>query len=329
MRAKKKYVKIALLLVALSLVAGGVFVAKWYNEGGRYIVRDFVVATIAHIKAGDRVPIEIEYAYTDSNEIKQDWGIYTNVRWLSDYARLIVPHMEYEGLTDWGQGPQYIIMQPMYGRNSYHLLGQANGEDDIIRLNERMIIGAQGPDARRLLSVLVHELIHLQGGDFYGNQSYITEGKTSAATLEILAAMCNYRDELACKTFWYEIEDFARGNLRRTFRNAGLESIYDTFSNILWRDAADERAAVKSRVFWDSSGDRRIFLANILYDYIVFPFKTYIIPGLDGKDMDTGIYPQTITGPSSLMTFKMEFDDSTRLLGIVGRFLVWMTPDEK
>jgi hypothetical protein len=77
------------------------------------------------------------------------------------------------------------------------------------------------------------------------------ESATSSATTEVLAAMCNLEDELACKAFWHEIEQFSRNSLIVQLDYYGAGWLYDTWSNAFWRKDSEVISYRKIMRFWD------------------------------------------------------------------------------
>lgn len=279
------------------------------------IGRDLGIAAVAHVLAGDEVPVEIDYTGSMGYDPNYIYGMYSNSGWVAEQVRLIIPFMAYEGLIEQGQYPGIAFWAPKADMQSIHVLGWASTREAQLPvfLNERMLIGPNGVDGRRILGVLVHELIHQQGGAFSHGTNVEREAATQAATIEVLAAMCNYRDELACRAFWYEIEDLARSSLRaRMNTSAG----YRLIMNVLFRDAEDERSARKSRRFW---ADKPEQLQYIVKAYGQYPWESHVLPGLRGEHwLNTGNKRWVQVGfQYEKEPLLMRFDDAIDVFGII------------
>ncbi len=285
------------------------------------ILRDIVIATYAHHRAGDPItPEEGEIDYIDANlySLPYTWGIESNSKYLAGLVRQIVPMFEYEHVSPvrMAKYPSRIVFVPYHGRDHIHKLGTAGSGD--VHINERLILRPDGPDERAILSTVVHELVHVQEGRFSGFAwGAVIEAPTQAATIEVLAAMCHYRNEVACKAFWGEIEDYARGALWMRLRLIGAEDLYFPLADLLWRDADDELAGDKSRRYWYQDWDHQGYLYSILFSYSKKPWEEFVIGGVCGVPMDTGHDIIDLDHPQEgvMKDLVMEFDDTRALLG--------------
>lgn len=304
------------------------------------VLRDLAVATYAHIKAGDEIPFEVTYNfeemdwnyidYSRSNQLSTllSWEMRTNSMWLADKARLIVPFFEYEGIKEHPIYPLSFYISPNIENDSFHILGRAYTEQGTILINERFLFEEGRRDLRQVLSTIVHELVHIQGGGFSwhwlagANLQSNLESRTQAATIEVLAGMCHYRDKVACKTFWSEIESYARGSLLMRLRMYGYEDWYDRIANLLWRDSTETLARNKSLRHWMNSESLREYYYEIINNYQKAPWEDLIIEGLCGTGLAAGFQVETLESRNS-QTRKvplyewviMDFDDTISMFG--------------
>jgi len=297
-------------LAALVALAGlYLFISSW----GRYLApvwSSLFVAQYAHIQAGEVIPFPDDIIYTRSYPLER-FGEKTNVDWLADYTRLIVPFFFYEKVVATPAYPIDILFAPNLGGRSFHVGGTTYLSKNAVILNERYLLDDNWNDQREALSTLVHELTHVQGGDFVprtGLRPEQYEANTSAATVEILAAMCNYADQLACRSFWFEVEGMARTRLMIQFKAMGLrDDVYQQLANFLWRDDVRERVSRKSLRFWAENSDERWY---IITAYSSRPFFL-LVDGLQGTRLETG---NLITVDWRTYKLFMPFDDAKDLL---------------
>jgi len=195
----------------------------------------------------------------------------------------------------------------------------------VVWINARYFDDPAWQDSRDILEVFIHEMVHIQGGNFlnpkegetWKEKSAVLESNTSAATLEVLAGMCGYGDNLSCQTFWHELERLARQSLRVRLKDD--KWIYDLFANIFLRDGQEERMARKSDRYWANHEAER---NEILDKYGKNPYENHILLYLKfGTRLDTGnrvAYDES----GSWMMLTMPFDDSADILGI---WAVWLS----
>lgn len=246
---------------------------------------------------------DVDYKRSDA---RQYYGLTTNSEFLVKWASVIIPQIEYEGLTPMARYPKVIFFVPFTGESAIHVLGRYIPSQDVVLINDAFVDWDNSPRAARLLATLTHELIHAQGGLYVQGMSQELEARTEAATIEVLAGLCNYKYELACEAFWSEVHDYAMTKIRKAYPN-----YYKVLYTLLNNDAA-ERSADKSRRHWADNPDR---LAHIIEAYTMHPWRDMILPAAAGdKDFNTGfLYWNPVQGrPSRLAT---AFDDIAYLLG--------------
>ena len=342
--AIKKFVgahkKLTIAVLAVAIVVGASFAtfnlyikkADWYTLDRTpisLVFRDIIVASYAHLKAGDKIPFDVvmEYDGGFSREpyiidyVKSQpvcpycsWGIQTNSIWLSEFVWYSLPFYEYERVAGdrESRAPVFMGFFPLQGVDSFHLLGSASSWSASVMLNERML---QKPEAdlRTLYSTIIHEMVHVQGGAFTGARANVIEPKTQAATMEILAAMCNYGDDIACAAFWNEVESWSRGTLRVRLKILELEGLYEPLANLLWRDPKQKASADKSMRHWAEDPEYESYLWDIIYNYQKYPWEVHIIPGICGFPLDTEhreLYDMTPKGEPIYRHIMMWFDDT-------------------
>lgn len=314
-----------IILAAELLAVGALLGSAWLFNAYQPLIRDFYIANVAHQRAGDVIPFTEEIAQwsggfkIDQNDIYA-FGLESNSIWVANYVRLIVPYMTYEHVIESAWYPRAANVVPFGNTNSFHVAGRMYPNENVIFLNERYFLDPKWNDQRRALETLVHELVHIQRGNFIYGTSAELESATSAATTEILAAMCNYGDELACKSFWHEIENLSRSSLLIQLNKIGAQGLYETWANTFWRDSADTDAYSKSMRFWaDSPGD----LLVIREKYALVPWMDVIYGVVYDIPLDTGnplcildsAYDAFYISPTwYCVVIGMPFDDARYLL---------------
>ena len=311
-------------LAVAAFIGGALFYAAYQP-----IIRDFVVANVAHARAGVAIPFtEGEAGYQRGFKIDEyniwAYGIESNNMWMAEYTRLIIPFMSYEKVASNTIYPNAVGSLPLTGNTSFHVGGRMYHDTNEILLNERMFIDERWNDKRRALGTLVHELVHIQRGAYTSGTSAERETATSTATVEILAGMCNYGDSLACSTFWYEIKQLARTNLLIQLDNLDALWIYDAWANAFWRDQAQTDAYNKSIRFWDDSPGA---LREIQAKYSVTPWQNVIKGVTNGIPLNTNhvicesrTWSGAVTDDQVCRILGMPFDDTWYLL----RQLAWI-----
>lgn len=315
-------------------------VEEFFKPFGRtpveLVLRDIIIASVAHIKAGDDIPYEIVYGieevdwnridYSRAQKIDPNltWGLETNSIWLADKMRVLIPFFEYEGIREIPRTPTGFYFLPYPPEKSFHTLGSANIKEGYVLINERFTLEGSRRDLRQLYSTLVHELIHQQEGgfgvDFIKNIELPSrmEPRTQAATIETLAAWCHYRDEIACKAFWSEIEHFARGSLLMRLKMYGYEEVYDVIANLLWRTKDESTSRNKSLRHWMEDPETQREYYNIIDQYQKMPWEDVIVEGICGKGLRTGFIVEHSISTEEHPLYKLDimpFDDTVNLLG--------------
>lgn len=326
----------ALVVVALviAILFGGCAVG--WQQGKKIelplMVRDLAIAYIAEKKAGEEIPFEPDYSLSQFYNV---WGMITNSVWLAEQVRLIVPWFEYENVNERPNYPNAVFFQPLPGYQSFHILGLAHAAgtvspDDpgVVYINERFMLEGFRSDQRQILATLVHELTHHQRGNFLGKEpNWLTgeefEANTQSATIEVLAAMCNYKNEIACKAFWDEVYSYSRGSFRMRLRRWGLEQLYYPIADLLWWDDVERQHADKNLRYWMNDEDRKNHLYSIIYSYQQRPWEYVVLPGVLGTPMDTGLEGKCEVTSVGIRCepFLMPFDDTADLLG---DFVLWL-----
>ena len=311
-------IKVGILYVLLGVMS--FTAARLWDSDIPEVIRDAVMVVYAHEKAGDKVPFDADNNLNKVYESGQTWTIKTNSIWLLEHVTLIAPFMSYEGLINSSNYPVLAAWAPTADSRSLHVLGWAQPEQGFLFLNERMLNDNRWNDERMALSTFVHELIHLQIGAFSTGTSEELESATSAATVEVLAALCNYGDDLACQSYWSEVEDLAGASLNVRLNENGLGWVYDLFANIFLRDSDREQVVRKSLRFWASHPDE---LEGIRKRYGQHPWEAHVIPGICGGRLDTRNLgaEKTESGSTRYYILGMKFDDSKELMGLLSGLL--------
>ena len=313
--------RILILIVLVGMVWAG------YQTDIRPIVGNMIIAIVAHQKAGDPIPFAPDYTMTMPYPSYATYGITVNSTWLVERTTNIVPYFAYDQLTTNPVYPIDAFFFPRTGVSSFTVGGQAQTENGSLTINERYLTDPRWIDEAGTLGTLVHELIHLQGGEFAPadgsnffsgpEESATKESNTSAAATEILAAMCNYKDKAACAAFWQEIENFALTNLNTRLQ----EPVYDLFRSVFLIDADEERADRKTDRFW-SGHERERWELRMKYGR--HPWEAHVLPGLlHGKTLDTGMLYST--APGRIFRLFMPFNDTFDLLGPQLNILIWLS----
>jgi hypothetical protein len=281
--------------------------------------RDVVIAYVADRNAGEKIPFEPDYMGSETYPTLGTFEMISNSKWLLENTRMIVPFFSYEGLTWAGRYPRMIYFSPMLESNSFHVLGRYlppdMGDRDAVILNERLLLKTEN-DERVALATLVHELVHAQGGVFLGWPSESLESATVAGTMEVLASMCNYGDDLACASFWDETNGLAMTSLRVNLAEHKLSFIYDAYAR-LFRNDKQQRSYEKSMRYWAGNQDA---LIEILGKYGRGPWIDHIIPGVCGKPMNT-LKLMPTERPGEFAVLGVVFDDTQAVLGHLVRLM--------
>lgn len=345
----------------LSILSGAVVGAAWflfYVRGpARPILRDLAITVIADKLAGNEMPLRLcdatyaagrsdcDLVYTRSEAIDEatQWGQVTNSPYLTDLARQIIPYYVQEGVTDslsFGSMiiepsiPVSIAFVPLIDDNAFHLLGQTNGFQVI--LNERYLTFSAWNDERGILSTLVHEMIHDQGGNFLfppsaewdlGSRSVWVEQHTQSATTEILASMCRMGERVACRAFWMSVGDAARGSYFTELSRAHLGWLYHPTMDLLTRSRTESIRAEKNDRYWRNLPGGIAQRDAIIAKYQRGPWTNYILPGVvygipEEAGTDCLVQVGNVIGRTSCI---VPFDDTALMFGSFGRFFLWAT----
>lgn len=295
---------ITAILLSANFSARAIIDNDWDDIG-----RDFLVAMVAHKRAGNPIPFEADYTHNLAYDVYETFGVETNSMWMLDQALDIIPYFAYEGVSPNPLYPVVLGWGHMPGQSSFHIMGWAYSAEGMVFLNERIVKGDRWSDARRVYSTLTHELIHIQMGAFGTGGSESLESATSAATLEVLAAMCNYESEIACAAFWYNVENFARASLWVGLNDKGMLNVYDFLADMFFRTSSESRSSEKGMRYWANDMEQ---LEGIQERYGKAPWVNHITPGLCGKPFNTEI-PYLNDGLRLIRHFV--FDDAQYLLG--------------
>jgi hypothetical protein len=284
------FVGVISTLIALSSI-GAFAINK--SPIARLLIRDVVVTTIAYHKAGEKIILDSDPS-----------------TFVMDYSQVILPFFVQENVREMPISPEEITV--ILGESG-GISGVAIPEHNIIRLTF-----IEQVDVRELLPVIVHELVHLQRGRFLAESPWTdftsSEANTQAATLEVLAAMCNSGDDLACAAFWNEIGEHSDSVFWFHLEQNGLEEWYQPINELFWVGSSDFQSAP----------------IHLSYTYFQYPWKQIIIPGIiGGESLDTGnTYNHEISdGNFVCRQLLMPFDDTEYLLGLLDQFIEWITPE--
>lgn len=308
-----KIFKLVLLGVLIPVLVVAILAARSPD-----ITHNLIVALVAHSRVGD--PVQFSAPYSNHYPNYKTWGLTGNSPWLLERARFILPYMAYEKVRLIELYPYHVVFAPFSGTSSFHTLGryvsQNRQGEDVVLLNERFLIDQKYNNEVMAFAVLVHELVHAQGGAFLKGKSVDIEAATSAATVELLAAMCNYSYDIACRGFWSEIRSMAWTTVDVRLHKAKLGWLADGLYKLLFLDSEREWRYDKSRRFWADDPGR---LLAIQQKYSVLPWEELIIPGVHGKKLDVQmeiIAYNPSTGRLSRFTGDpMPFDDARARLG--------------
>ena len=311
---------LVLLLVGSSWVgwltlAKNTFLDEW--------LRGMYLASRLDAIVGQGNTIAIDHA--DSN-IFEWWGMETNSKWLAEYTARILPFFEYEGIGGGDELPGGVVLFPFMGETAFTIAGRALRDVEAVLLNARYVLIPDWGDDAEILATLVHELAHLQRGNFIGDDPAVFEALTESATAEVLAAMCNYGDALACRAFATAMKGNVTSMLRRDMNQSGSDDLYQLWADLSLRHTERERDRADKVLRWWKDG-RWPRLQEIMRRYGTAPLENYILPGLRGSSFNSGVWRYDDSG--LFRRGSVSFDDTRLLLekwGLLGWFLgYWVT----
>jgi len=310
---------VSLLLVLLLLVAGAIgWLVLSQNSLLDEWLRGMYLAARLDAIAGQGDITEIDHTGSDMFDW---WGMKTNSKWLAEYTAKILPFFDYEEIGGGDELPKAVVFFPFMEDTAFVVGGRALRDMEAVLLNSRYVLIPNWGDDAEILTVLVHELLHLQRGNFIGDDPTIFESFTEAATAEVLAAMCNYGDTLACRAFAVAMRGNVVSVLRRDMNWSGSDNLYQTWADLALRHTEQERDRAAKVLRWWKDG-RWLELQEIVRRYGVAPLEDYILPGLRGASFNSGIW--RYSGAQLYHQGSVSFDDTRLLLdkwGLLGWFL--------
>ncbi|HUS17833.1 MAG TPA: hypothetical protein VM536_22790 [Chloroflexia bacterium] len=245
------------------------------------------------------------------------------------WAVEILPYMAYEGIRpSQAVVPADLILDFHLTTAAFHLGGQAACRDG----EDRAIIGpvfingrytnpvSPRYGAESALSVLVHELIHMQGGPFCTGSSEYVEANTQIATMEVMAAMVNHGNTAVLRPLLLELRALTLASLQAALPRSEYVAFLATIAD-KWEMARAE----KSYRFWASDEARLRELAGILDRYNTIPLDAIIEAAYDGTAERVMVeYVQTVVIGSSGLTITKK----THPLPMDDLFYLWRHLDE-
>lgn len=201
------------------------------------------------------------------------------------WAYEAAPYFEYEGLV---QGevivPSLEWNVGLNGADHIHLGGYTYCAG-VVWLNIRYVnpvsVRYDDPDA---LAVLVHEMLHAQGGEFCDSDSERAESRTQLGMLETLAGMANHGNRVALYALLEELRSVALGTVWLQALRSGDESRYLDLSRRIYDGEPFEIArAEKSARYWSANRSTLLeilakYEASVFEEILDFEFKVDI-PG--------------------------------------------------
>ena len=199
----------------------------------------------------------------------------------------ILPYMTYEGVIHGAARPPHDVA-PFYFLNSrmFHLGGMAfcrdrDGKPALgpIGYNFRYInhVSPRYAD-ERALSVLVHEIVHMQGGPFCTGPSESVEADTQIATVEVMAAMVNHGNRAVLRPLLLDLRSMVLASIQAEVSKDEYLALVAEIAN----DPFEVSRAEKSLRFWYGAPGGAEELAAILRRYNVTPVNALIEAAYDG-----------------------------------------------
>lgn len=150
---------------------------------------------------------------------------------VNKWPKEIAPYFEYEMLTN-GEAkvPTVKFFESTEAHRCFHILGYTYTFDQSgdVFLNDRFK-NATSPAYQSIsaLTTLIHETAHIQGGDFSGMDSSVSEKNAQLATLEVLAGMANSGNKYARQALLDELRDVFMGvACSNAIKHGSLERFY-------------------------------------------------------------------------------------------------------
>jgi len=315
-------------IALIVLVGATAFVG--YLESEYKLPSQIVFTMIANEKAGDPIPFEMNISGDHPFSYFCEYCGYNSL-WAAIQASNILPYFAWAGLNEMPIYPSLIGVIPYYGIRSLTIAGYVDSGliGYMVMLNDRFEYDPSWNDERSALATYVHELIHIQGGRFIGDNPEEFEARTQAASTEILADMCDKgQDEIACKAFWLDMFQYSKAYVMVTLKELNATWFYEWWDKTFLLSKDEIRAHDSNLRFWSKEQET--------YDYIVRayqlgPYLKHIIPGLAYFDMNTGILsamymnmdPATRTPIVYFEYYFLQFDDTRYLLGNLIHLLPW------
>lgn len=284
----KKVLQYVGLATLLTLIVVGIVALFLTNVPE--ILADGLLAVYAHRKV-ESMPFYPVADY-DNEEMRFYWAtFYSNSEWLAERTMDIVPYLVLEHVTPQGSYPEVVMIRPYVGEGSFKIGGSAkcfrrSDEPLVVMLNVRGFDRGETEESH-VLSTLVHELIHIQGGSFCSGDPVSYESSTEAASWEVLAGMANNGDPVAEKAFWENMESLARISVREYLMREDADWLYQIWANVMFREPKDRQQVEKWLRYWAGNKDD---LKTIITRYATTPYRKILLPYLiDGKTMDSGV----------------------------------------
>lgn len=203
------------------------------------------------------------------------------------WALEILPYMSYEGVINGAARiPQDVTPFFVPTARIFHVAGFAvcRDADDKpatgpVSLNVRYLNQVSPRYGDEIaLSVLVHELVHMQSGPFCSGLSEDLEANTQIAAMEVMAAMVNHGNRQVLRPLLLEL----RAMLLAALQYDLGQTAYLDFLRTLANDPFEVARAEKSLRFWNSQPGGAAELRGILLRYNVVPVNALIEAAQDG-----------------------------------------------
>lgn len=274
--------------------------------------------------------------YADSTEAKEKWALRLDaladalppepmletLQDMNEWAIEILPYMAYEGLTDTANVPADIGLFFNMNSSAFHLAGQAlcRTVDEGAVLGPIILNGRYvNPKSawygkEQSLGVLVHELVHMQGGPFCSGKSEDLEANTQIAAMEVMAAMVNHGNRAVLRPLLLTLRDMVLSALEYDLSPEDYIAFYRTVEP----DPFQVAKAEKALRHW--LPDNAYELHDILWKYNVVPVNA-IIEGLgDGTVERIGLLEWDFENSKAVVA-PLKVDDLQYLFGHVDEYV--------